>query len=84
MAAHQLRAVCLLNHGTDLCSAGFTSGAALVIAAGQLKYVFGVSYKKQDTLQGELGSVIAQLSAGNFKWQEFVMVRSLQLHAIPW
>jgi hypothetical protein len=30
---------------------GFTSGAALVIAAGQVKYLLGVSYKKQDTLQ---------------------------------
>lgn len=46
----------------------------MVIAAGQLKYVFGVSYKKQDTLQGELGNVIAQLAAGNFRWQEFIMV----------
>uniref|UniRef100_A0A383W800 STAS domain-containing protein n=1 Tax=Tetradesmus obliquus TaxID=3088 RepID=A0A383W800_TETOB len=52
---------------------GFTSGAALVIAAGQVKYLLGVSYKKQDTLQGEISNIIAQLAAGKFKWQEFVM-----------
>ncbi|KAF8060559.1 SULTR2 [Scenedesmus sp. PABB004] len=52
---------------------GFTSGAALVIATGQVKYILGVSYKKQDTLQGELSNIIAQLSAGKFKYQEFLM-----------
>jgi hypothetical protein len=39
----------------------------------QVKYILGVSYQKQDTLQGELGSLIKQLQLGNFKWQEFVM-----------
>lgn len=55
--------------------AGFTSGAALVIAAGQIKYVLGISYKKQDNLQGELGNCIALLKKHQFVWQEFVMVR---------
>jgi hypothetical protein len=39
----------------------------------QVKYLLGVSYKKQDTLQGELANIILQLQKGNFKWQEFVM-----------
>lgn len=39
----------------------------------QVKYLLGVSYKKQDTLQGELSNIISQLQKGNFKWQEFVM-----------
>lgn len=39
----------------------------------QVKYILGVSYQKQDTLQGELGNLIKQLQLGNFKWQEFVM-----------
>jgi MFS superfamily sulfate permease-like transporter len=30
---------------------GFTSGAAIVIGAGQVKYMLGVSYKSQSTLQ---------------------------------
>jgi hypothetical protein len=38
-----------------------------------VKYILGVSYQKQDTLQGELGNLIKQLQLGNFKWQEFVM-----------
>ncbi len=32
---------------------GFTSGAALVIGSGQVKYIFGVNYPRQNTLQGE-------------------------------
>jgi hypothetical protein len=28
-------------------------------------------------LQGEVANIIAQLSAGNFKWQEFVMGLSM-------
>jgi MFS superfamily sulfate permease-like transporter len=30
---------------------GFTSGAAVVIGAGQVKYMLGVTYKSQSTLQ---------------------------------
>lgn len=39
----------------------------------QVKYLLGVNYKKQDTLQGELGNIIQQLQKGKFVWQEFVM-----------
>lgn len=35
----------------------------------QVKYILGVSYKKQDTLQGEVAAIIKQLSLGKFKWQ---------------
>ncbi|WIA23007.1 hypothetical protein OEZ85_001360 [Tetradesmus obliquus] len=52
---------------------GFTSGAAIVIASGQFKYMLGISYKSQHALQGEAHSIIQQLSAGHFVWQEFVM-----------
>jgi hypothetical protein len=38
-----------------------------------VKYILGVNYKKQDTLQGELSNIILQLQKGQFKWQEFVM-----------
>lgn len=48
----------------------------------QVKYLLGVSYKKQDTLQGELANIILQLQKGNFKWQEFVMGTSILLFLI--
>eukprot|EP00877_Chromochloris_zofingiensis_P013467 jgi/Chrzof1/8374/Cz03g08070.t1 len=56
---------------------GFTSGAALWIASGQVKYILGNSYPKQDNLQGEWTQIIRQLQAGNFVWQEFVMGLSM-------
>lgn len=49
------------------------SVAAAAAAVPQVKYLLGVSYKKQDTLQGEVANIIIQLQKGNFKWQEFVM-----------
>lgn len=45
----------------------------LLTLCTQVKYILGVSYKKQDTLQGELSNIILQLQKGQFKWQEFVM-----------
>jgi hypothetical protein len=45
----------------------------------QVKYLLGVNYQKQDTLQGELSNIIIQLQKGNFKWQEFVMGFSILL-----
>jgi len=48
----------------------------------QVKYLLGVSYKKQDTLQGELSQIIIQLSKGNFKWQEFVMGMAILLFLV--
>lgn len=48
----------------------------------QVKYLLGVSYKKQDTLQGEISNIIIQLSKGNFKWQEFVMGMAILLFLV--
>lgn len=45
----------------------------LLTLCTQVKYILCVSYKKQDTLQGELSNIILQLQKGQFKWQEFVM-----------
>ena len=40
----------------------------------QVKYLLGISYKKQDTLQGEWTQIINTLKVpGAFVWQEFVM-----------
>lgn len=48
----------------------------------QVKYLLGVTYKKQDTLQGEVANIILQLQKGNFKWQEFVMGLAIVLFLI--
>jgi len=53
--------------------AGSLSSLNPCCSALQLKYIFGVSYSKQDTLQGELSMLIKKLQAGGFVWQEFVM-----------
>jgi hypothetical protein len=43
-----------------------------------IKIVFQINFSPVGLLlQGEVANIIAQLSAGNFKWQEFVMGLSM-------
>ncbi|GKY99554.1 hypothetical protein MPSEU_000909700 [Mayamaea pseudoterrestris] len=50
---------------------GFISGAALIIASSQLKYLFGVKTERYDTLQGNLKTLILNLKDTN--WRVVIM-----------
>jgi hypothetical protein len=49
----------------------------------QVKYLLGISYKKQDTLQGEWAMIIDVLAKpGAYVWQEFVMGMAMILFLV--
>ena len=50
---------------------GFTSGAAIIIALSQVKYILGYNVPRADTLHESLRALF--VSIHKFKWQEFVM-----------
>lgn len=50
---------------------GFTSGAAFIIAASQVKYILGYSVPRRDTLHENIQVLIE--NRGKFAWAEFVM-----------
>ncbi|GBF98588.1 sulfate transporter [Raphidocelis subcapitata] len=50
---------------------GFTSGAAIIIALSQVKYILGYSVPRADTLHESLHILIKDIH--KFKWQEFTM-----------
>jgi len=50
---------------------GFTSGAAVIIGASQLKYILGYPIERSDRIQDILESLFANIS--QFNWKTFVM-----------
>ena len=56
---------------------GFTSGAAILIALSQVKYILGISTERADNLQDNLKEIFDNLDG--FSWQEFSMGMSFML-----
>ena len=56
---------------------GFTSGAAILIALSQVKYILGISIPRADTLQDNLEEIFNGLD--EFSWEEFSMGMSFML-----
>lgn len=63
-----------LSHATI---SGFMSGAAILIALSQVKYMLGLSIPRADTLQENLKEIFHGLD--QFSWQEFSMGMSYVL-----
>jgi sulfate transporter 4 len=57
-----------LSHATI---SGFMSGAAILIAMSQIKYILGISIPRADNLQDNLKEIFDGLD--QFSWQEFSM-----------
>eukprot|EP00890_Picochlorum_soloecismus_P004166 jgi/Picsp_1/4750/NSC_02119-R2_sulfate transporter len=57
-----------LSHATI---SGFMSGAAILIALSQIKYILGISIPRADNLQDNLKEIFDGLD--QFSWQEFSM-----------
>jgi sulfate transporter 4 len=56
---------------------GFTSGAAILIALSQVKYILGISTERADNIQENLEHIFDNLD--EFSWQEFSMGMSFIL-----
>ena len=63
-----------LSHATI---SGFMSGAAILIAMSQVKYILGISIARADNLQDNLKEIFHGLD--QFSWQEFSMGMSFIL-----
>ncbi len=61
-------------------TSGLTSGAAIIIAASQLKYIFGVDCPRADDIVSIMKCLVH--NGGNFKWKPFVLGASVLLFLI--
>lgn len=61
-------------------TSGLTSGAAIIIAASQLKYIFGVDCPRADDIVAIMKCLVH--NGGNFKWKPFVLGASVLLFLI--
>ncbi|PSC69015.1 sulfate transporter [Micractinium conductrix] len=50
---------------------GFMSGASVIIAMSQVKYILGLKLPRSDTLQGNLEAIFDNIA--KFQWREFCM-----------